>query len=312
MESDDKRAGYRIHDLIDVIFSIATTISLITTGVALGTKSVSGFTMWLCITLGIALIAAVFTAIRLGRVSMNRFKAFSIQFHKFTELMRDNYYDLENKQAKGELTIPYITERMKETLKDSLDYLCRILNASTGKEINACIKVLLLNQYDETVLNEDNAYVKTLCRDRNSDSTREVSQIKHKVFENTDFNKILFEECPDNCFYSGNLKAYSSNLVKTGQIYKNSDKYWSRHYIGTIVCPIRIKNQYLHYKAIDDDYYVIGFLCVDSKSPDAFREQEPYKRYNMNTVKAFADGIFTFLEKCSFFLDKAADRSNIK
>ncbi len=62
-------------------------------------------------------------------------------------------------------------------------------------------------------------------------------------------------------FYQGNLLEYAKRLEEAGKAYRNTTEQYWKYYKGTIVAPIRVARERLHYMDSDDDFDVIGF-CV--------------------------------------------------
>jgi len=185
-----------------------------------------------------------------------------------------------------------------------LDNLCEVLNSFTQRKISACIKLITYNEAEE-IINIDNASLVTFCRSNNSDTDRQNYENHNKVIllkDNTDFREIVSNGNDKDYFYQGDLEAYDKLLQKTGKHYDNTHKDWYNYYAGTIVVPIRIEFKLLYHQNKDDEYHILGFVCVDSKSKDAFTEQ--YEKYNVDVVKAYADLIYILLGQYRHYLKK--------
>ncbi len=97
---------------------------------------------------------------------------------------------------------------------------------------------------------------------------------------------------------------YAKDLEKAGKVYRNTTEHFEKYYRGTIVAPIRIKRSRLYYLNDSAGYDIIGFLCVDSLSVNAFRNKRDEKNDYSNIVKAFAAEIYIVLNKYNYYLRK--------
>lgn len=122
----------------------------------------------------------------------------------------------------------------------------------------------------------------SFCRSKNSDKNRKANDAIRtksiKISDNTDFYDILDEksENTNSYFYQGNLPQYDKDLKKAGKRYRNTT----------------------------EDYDIVGFLCVDSLSTNAFRNTNFDKENNTNIVKSFAAEIYIILNKYNFYLQR--------
>ena len=98
------------------------------------------------------------------------------------------------------------------------------------------------------------------------------------------------------------LSEYKKELEKIGKTYRNTNENWSKYYQGTIVVPIRIEFKRLYHQKKNESYHIIGFLCVDSMSTDAFTEEQ--ENYNVDIVKSYADIIYLLLSQYKHYLKK--------
>lgn len=187
--------------------------------------------------------------------------------------------------------------------------MCQILQKSTGEKVCACIK-LIENTGVATGIDKEKATVITFCRSKNTDKTRKANDGVHKksikIKENTDFYDILDEESENtnSYFYQGNLPQYDKDLRKAGKKYRNTTEDYEKYYKGTIVVPIRVNKSHLYYVSENSGYDIVGFLCVDSLSTNAFRNAELDKDNNTNIVKSFAAEIYIILNKYNLYLQR--------
>ncbi len=214
-------------------------------------------------------------------------------FHKLNHNLRDTFFDTKRLNETNILTIDYLTEKFISKVKDCVNYLSDTLSSLTGKEVNVCIKVFEPtkngNPYDE-----NNAYISTLCRSSNSQSTRTNKDKISKVIDNTDFSIILFEGASE--FYQVDLNEYLKNNE-----YRNSNKLWKKQYKCTIVVPIRIGNKFLN-GGDDNMYDIMGFVCVDSNSIDTFTNYNIL--YYVDIVKSFSDALYKYFKQYEVFISQ--------
>ena len=195
-------------------------------------------------------------------------------------------------------------------LESLLDYLCEILESFTGKEIHGCIKLIGNTQDKDKNINLMTATVKTFCRSKNTQPERVSNDQNNKeperIIENSDFYDILDpnNNLSNSCFYQSNLLEYSKNLRKSGKKYKNTTEDWEEFYRSTIVAPIRVANEHLFFNNLNNGYHVVGFLCVDSMSTEAFRNTKPEKTAHSYIVKSFAAETYIILNMYSYYLKK--------
>ena len=65
--------------------------------------------------------------------------------------------------------------------------------------------------------------------------------------------------------------------------------------------PYSLFNKLYHFKK-NEGYHIIGFLCVDSMSKNAFRPEQEI--YNCNLVNTFADEFYVILSMYRHYLNK--------
>lgn len=305
-----------ILSLISAIMTIITFIFWIADSVLTSKKSSNTFTLknantFVIIILFLMLLICVFKVHKYGKLIRNIKKSYSENYYHFLHDFRNFYFDNLNeiKSKGGTLTVKDLTKETKQYLENTLGYLCEILEKGTGEKISACIK-LIENHDLKTEIDKENATVITFCRSKNSVVERKTYDGMHKksilIKDNTDFYEMLCEDnLSSSCFYHANLEEYDKKLKEVGKTYKNSTENYQKLYIGTIVVPIRINHEHLFYTKNDNGYDIIGFLCVDSLSKNAFRESEFEKNVNKNIVKSFAAEIYITLNKYNYYLKKA-------
>ena len=272
---------------------------------------------WVYIIVIFALLFVVFIFFlhirKYRQASSARLKVTSFNYHKLTHNCRDIYFDtMHNHKTKKE-NITTLTEGIKQNCSVILDNLCELMNDYTGQEVNACIKLVSYINDDEDVVSENmqDITLSTLCRSHNSSTERGNYEEKRpiKLVDNTDFLDIIdnVNGSTKNYFYKGNLKEYDQQLKNAGKSYCNTHLNWERFYIGTIVVPIQIQFRRLYYTQKNNACHVIGFLCVDSLSPNAFDDKQ--ENFNVDTVKSYADLLYILLGQYKYYLKKINESS---
>ena len=174
-----------------------------------------------------------------------------------------------------------LTIEVKNLILKALDYLVDTVKIVSNKQdISACVKLIDYSDPDVEP-SPDNSFVSTFKRDSHCSPTRlslDETNIKSvPIRDNTAFAYFFKLEQPSlfesSIFYEGDLKEYDKKLRELGQDgYHNTTPNWENFYRGTAVVPIRIKNKRIESKYRDDDYTILGFLCIDSKDTNVFVE----------------------------------------
>lgn len=247
------------------------------------------------------------------RIVQRQREAFACNYYHAIHDLRNTYFDIlkEHKHAKGvdaQTKIERLTKDTKVFLEKLLDYLCDILETTTGKEIHGCIKLIENTQDKDRYINLVTATVTTFCRSKKSQFQRmsndQNNKEPQKISRNTDFYDILDANNPDtdSWFYQSNLLEYAKRLRKSGKHYSNTTAGWEEFYRSAIVVPIRVANEHLFFNSLNSGYNVVGFLCVDSMSTEAFRDTEFDKKIYLHIVKSFAAESYIILSKYSYYL----------
>lgn len=245
--------------------------------------------------------------IKYGKLLYSTRKVLSENYYHFLRNFRNRYFTMlkEHKSAKNtpqEYKIGMLTSITKEYLKSALDYLCEIISSSALAEMNACIKVIENVGGNGQEIDLSVAKVKTFCRSTKVDSER-MSRNRNRavsILDNTDFKKIITEGL--SVFYQRDLCEYAKKLEEAQEKYENTTPMYWEYYRGVIVVPIRVAREHLYYTKSNDGYDVIGFLCVDTKSTEAFRDKD--KWFYANIVKSFAAELYIVLNKYNYYLRK--------
>lgn len=223
---------------------------------------------------------------------------------------RNFYFDILAYHKNKKLNKDFLTSLTRNFLTKVLDKLCSIYTAYTGATINACIK--LIGKENESVnfdkIDKDNATVYTFVRSSNITKRREDSVDNKPVLisQNTDFSFIITPPSfyQKQYFYEQNLHTFNSELKKYQNEYQNTTtNYWD-FYRAAIVVPIRIAHSHLHFTSSQNtvDYHIIGFLCIDTLSTQAFIPE--YENQFIQIAKSFAAIIYVVMNKYNFYLQK--------
>lgn len=236
------------------------------------------------------------------KISVERLST-SQQYHKLAHDTRDLYYETLHAYRLQQLSIETLSNLYVSKLTCILNLLCDILKKHTTKDICACIKLIQYNDSQDT-LDMGTAKLETFCRSGNSSTNRGEYEktLEIKLSDNTDYLEIIDGTSEKNYFYQSSLSAYDKLLQEQGRSYKNTNINWKRYYEGVIIVPIRIETKKLYHIKRDNSYHIIGFLCVDSESKDAFPTK--HETYYAEIVKAFGDVIYILLSQYKYYLNK--------
>lgn len=311
---------YGVYDGLSIISSVITLITaawcIVKAVVTI--KEVDGqfvvdfntFLLLLCFLVVMFSIVVTVKLCKYARIYRALRKSFTYNYYNAAHDLRNVYFDIlkQHKKEQSEDSIEILTTITRTFLGDTLDYLCEILESITGKEIHGCIKLIENLHEQADGIDPKVATVKTFCRSKNTQPQRvsndQVDNKSIKICDNTDFYDILD---PDNtscnsCFYCSNLKELEKQLKKSGKRYKNTTLDWEDYYRSTIVAPIRVANKRLFFNQLTEGYNVVGFLCVDSMSTEAFRNTAFEKENYSYIVKSFAAEIYIILNMYSYYL----------
>lgn len=289
-----------VSGIIAILSPIAAAV-----GATFGLLSVNTLTLAIIVAMALFILILFLLMRKYRKLAHARMSVTSENYHKFLHEVRDVYFDIMHSHKSHTLTEAELSHTYQRTLSAMLDRLCNIFESFTGRKVSACIKLISYGDGDETSI--DNAKLITFCRSTNSDTGRGTYEGTKEILlrENTDFFEIVSPEYSKNYFYHGDLEKYSKELLKTfGKPYQNTDVGWSQFYKGTAVVPIQIEFKRLYYvkKKKDTKWHIMGFLCVDSLSKDAFEEKQ--ETYNIDILRSFADAIYILLGQYRHYLKK--------
>lgn len=318
-----KNIPYGVYDGLSIISSLITIVTVIIAGfrAVVSIKQLDGhyeininpILFWVVLlAIGFASVSFV-KLLKYAKLVRKLKKSFSYNYYNAAHDLRNTYFNILKKhktEKVGEVhtRIENLTNETKSFLENSLDYLCQILEELTGKEIHGCIKLIENNNNKAHRINLNNATVRTFCRSKNSQPERnsndQINKKSVRILENTDFYDILDtgNSTSNSYFYQSNLIEYSKRLYESGKRYKNSTLNWEKYYRSTIVAPIRVANEHLFFNRWKSGYNVVGFLCVDSMSLEAFRNTEFDKKTCSYVVKSFAAEMYIVLNMYGYYL----------
>lgn len=233
----------------------------------------------------IFLLVIVFLQMRkYGQLLQKARKVTTKNYYNFLHDFRNQYFEMikEHKINSGtnqKHKLEMLTQNTKEYMIKGLNYLCEIVSSAARDEISGCIKVIDNIGGDGKSIDLQKAKIKTFCRSNSTDIERisrdalVENDASVKIVDNTIFYEILRGNS-SSYFYQKDLKEYAKKLEAAGEEYKNSSSQYWKYYRGTVVAPIRIAKERLYYEQSNSGFDVIGFLCIDTKSPNVFREKD--------------------------------------
>ena len=268
-----------------------------------------GMNVWLIlliIMLICLLVLVVSKAWKYRKLSKARIRSVSSVLHILNHEFRNMFFDILHEYKLGKLTSWGLTSSVERFLRDSLDGLCEIMKDYTGCDVCACIK--LLEHGEEKEIEIDTATVTVFCRSKNSAQERKNMDAQaHKIFlrDDTALLEVSGDSGKDH-FACKDLEKYKSEHSNDKNYYRNPNLNWEKFYRGTFVVPIRIEAKRLFYFKNPPSHHLIGYLCLDSLSTNAFLPNQ--EKYNAEIIKAFADIFYVALSKYSHYLIKLSDK----
>lgn len=289
--------AYKIFDLLEFIFGSLATIAAILGIVTYFQNNITGNILFSIIAPLVLCVVCVIKISKIRKIANNRLHNFSECFHKLTDLVRDEFFQLKKMVDKKELTMSFLLQALQKTTQKSVDWLALSLTSSTGYQISATIKYFDNGSIQSSEITNEMKVI-TLCRSSNQAKARISKDKPSKIIDNTDFYELVQNSKPH--FAATDLKKHSQKHKEiNGEPYKNSNLVWNDYYLSTIVVPIRIQRRHIDPKFDDDGYDIVGFLCVDSNSRSAFRDSD-IDAY-INFVKAFADCLYKYFDRFLYY-----------
>lgn len=272
---------------------------------------------WLLLACTVAfLLLIILLVLRLWKyrkLSKSRLRTVSFALHSLSHKFRDVFFDILHDYKLGQLNETSLTNYVDRFIKESLNELCRIMEDYTGCEIFSCIKLIECDDSSQKAVDVDEAKIVVFCRSDNSDKERiNYDKQPHQTYLKND-TALMQVAGPDAKphFSCADLRKYREKHSGEKEYYKNPNQNWEKYYVGTFVVPIRIELRRLFYKSKKEKvpYHVIGFLCLDSLSKNAFLDKQ--EKYNAEIIKSFADVFYVVFSKYSHYLYKIRDAKNI-
>ena len=216
-------------------------------------------------------------------------------------MTRNCFFDIMHEHKKNTLNGKILYEKCFGYCQKALDSLCDMMKTVTCEDISACIKLIApgqLNDDDKEPYNTidiDSAELLTFCRSSNSDSNRKIGTM-NKLEDDSELNNIIKNNA--DYFYEQDLMEYERALPN--KVYKDSHD-WTKYYMGTIVVPIKISYKLLYHVNIDNGKHVLGFLCIDSLSRNAFTDKQ--KVHNLSIMNSYAAALYIILSQYRHYVN---------
>lgn len=267
---------------------------------------------WLiCVFLSVIVLILRFKIKQYKQSLRIRFDSDSNSYYNILHDFRNYYFDVLSYHKSGKLNKSFLTSITKTYLISMLDKLCDIFHAYTGSDFDACIKII--GKENENVdfdkINEENATVYTFLRSGKMKPARvgSVNNDPVLISKNTDFQYIISP--PDfyrkKYFYEQNLQKFDEYLMKQHrERYQNTtEDYWD-FYRAALVVPIHISRTHLYFSQ-KNNYHIVGFLCIDTMSTQAFIPE--YEEQFVKIAKSFAAVMYIIMNKYQYYLSKHAN-----
>ena len=301
-----------VYNILTIVSSLIAIVTFVV-GVIRWITNKSFFITPIIILAGVIAIL-VLRIFKYRKLLRERMKMTSAGIHDLSHAFRDTFFDILHEYKLGQLTVPLLTKEVEDCIQTGLDSLCNIMTAFTGAEVSACIKLIECAE-DSGEIDVERAKIRVFCRSRNSDRSRvsyDHSQERTDMYlkDDTVLMRIVGPQAQQDHFYYGDLDKFKRACEEAQESYNCPNKHREKYYIGTMVLPIRILFQRLYYYERNDAYHVIGFLCVDSLSQNAFQINQ--EDYNCKVGNAFADMFYVILSKYRHYLNKLAAQTPAK
>ena len=307
-----------LQECIDFLSSLASVIGVVYVAAKAILKILTSIFQRLNLSLpwimcGILLVIVMLMRFKLKQYKTNswvRLDSISKGYYKFLHDYRNFYFEILLNYKMKNLNQKYLTELTCNFLRNMLDEMCAIYAAYSGSKMNACIK--LIGKENEDVnfdkIDKDNATVYTFLRSSNLTKKREDASNNKAVLikENTDFSFIIDPPLFYNkqYFYEQDIQLFDEYLHKQGEKYHNTTPNYDEYYKAALLVPIRIAYRRLYFTQQNDkwDYHIVGFLCVDTLSTQAFIPE--FEEQFIEIAKSFASITYIVMNKYMFYLTK--------
>lgn len=304
---------YNLLTLISAVIAIASPVIAGIAQIVRWTRGEESSITWplICGSLAAVVLLLLFRFLKYRTLATRRIKSVSSGMHQLTHQFRDTFFEILHEYKKGSLNVDSLTTKVNSCLREGLDALCDIVADFTGEEVSACIKLIECNNAEDIDINS--ATVCVFCRSSKSDPRR-------KAYDNSPDRAVMYLKNDtalmrivgnvhgqQDHFYQGDLDKFAKSCEDIFQEeYACPTKQRHIYYNGTMVVPIRVLFNKLYYFKKSNAYHIIGFLCVDSMSKNAFRPEQEV--YNCNLANAFADEFYVILSKYRHYLNKVTQQ----
>jgi hypothetical protein len=218
-------------------------------------------------------------ALQVEQRNSELFHIVSENIHNAHHLIRDALFDLEHADA------GIVRERAKNTAKDLVNLLAGLLSKLTGCYVCVCIKIP--EQFEgvtaRSIDDLEGKNVLTFCRDRINTPGKRWEQWYHSLVDNSVFRDIIL----------GKIPYFTSADLEKEKDYTNMTPNWRQWYKTAIVVPIR--RTVSHSDKGNPKYELLGFLCADSLTTEAFGEKQidDYAQLLMSV----GDGLYLYFDE---------------
>lgn len=257
--------------------------------------------LWLIIAVIMLIVALLFCVLSYGSAKAQTSYS-AKEYYGLLHDYRNGINELESQFGNDDLSVDkqkQLLLRVKSLIQSSLDHLVdNIKFISKEESISACVKLI---DYSHAKQSSGNSRVSTFVRDSRCPTNRcaldEIVELKSVLIrDNTDFSYFFKSRYPSqfetSIFYVNDLLKYDKKHKDQGG-YSNTTPNWQEYYIGTAIVPIRIKTKRIDRSCTSEEYTIIGFLCVDTKSASVFIEEK--KQLYTNILKSYAALLFQIL-----------------
>lgn len=241
--------------------------------------------------------------LKIYKIANQRLRIFSVNFHKFSHLLRNEFYKLCVLRREGKLSETVLEQSLEGVCARVTNFIAEKLRISTGRDVTVSIKYFCINEriftdnFDDDELGD--LEVTVLCRSDNANQKR-IDRRRGKIRENTDLSKILIENFDE--FAVTNLPRYDKELKRLdNKRYRDSNEEWQDFYKTKLTVPIRIQSDYTYDNINTDGFELIGFISADANSTSAFQEKE-IESYT-ELLKGYADTLYKYFDRFLYFWD---------
>lgn len=198
-------------------------------------------------------------------------------FNQINHIYRDTLRDMFSGEQPTTDPNDLLVEERK-TLLSVCQRVSYIFNRVVGHECMVTIKLLT----EENNKKYAHTYVRSLEKSERDKPT--MLKFEVGTGENTAFDEAVRPRTDDkpSHYYSSDL----SKEIKKG--YSNQRQHFQRFYRSTIVVPIRGRNK--GKEGTDDEYDMVGYLCVDTKSVNRLKND-----FRLQMLSSLSGQMYNFM-----------------